>query len=341
MITFNPKQVAKKFLFELPERSQDIMICRYGLSGDAKKSTLDAIGKKYGVTRERVRQIESFSLQKMRKSPVFEASDASFGELEDLINVSGGVTAEDGLLTGLSKKTLQQNCYYFLLVLGNPFIREKEDAEFKTRWFIDRQLSEDTSSVLKSVRKEFASDDLMTERDIISLARKKTKNYQSRFKNGDEDIKQLLSLSKLIGKNPFNEWGLAASPNIKIRGVRSYAYLVVRQNGSPMHFTEVAKMIQKHFGKKTHIATCHNELIKDKRFVLVGRGLYGLTEWGYSPGIVKEVIRDIIKERGPLTQEEIVDLVLKERYVKGNTVVVNLQNSAFFKKNTNGAYTVR
>jgi len=100
-------------------------------------------------------------------------------------------------------------------------------------------------------------------------------------------------ISKKLGKNPLGEWGHAVSPNIKTKGMRDYAFLVIRKHGSPIHFTQVAKNIEKLFNKKAHVATTHNELIKDKRFVLVGRGLYALTEWGYISGVVKEVIKKV------------------------------------------------
>ena len=103
---------------------------------------------------------------------------------------------------------------------------------------------------------------------------------------------------------------------------------------------EVADAIQKLFSKKAHVATTHNELIKDKRFVLVGRGLYALSEWGYSAGVVKDVLREILEKSGPLTREEIIDKVRKERYVKDNTIIVNLQDSAIFKRLPNGSYII-
>jgi DNA-directed RNA polymerase delta subunit len=107
-----------------------------------------------------------------------------------------------------------------------------------------------------------------------------------------------------------------------------------------MHFREVAEQIESLFGKSAHIATCHNELIKDNRFVLVGRGLYALTEWGYTAGVVKDVLQEIIKKHGPLTREEIIDKVRKERYVKDNTIIVNLQDTNIFKKLPTGAYAL-
>ena len=154
----------------------------------------------------------------------------------------------------------------------------------------------------------------------------------------EEILRRWLSMSKKISRNPLGEWGLAASPNIKLKGVRDYAFLVLRKHGSPIHFKEVAKAITQYFNKKAHVATTHNELIKDKRFVLVGRGLYALAEWGYMSGVVKDVIKKILEKEGPLSKEDVIKKVLKERYVKENTILVNLQNAKYFKKGKDNLY---
>ena len=337
-LTFNPKQINKNFLLELPDRSQNILIHRYGLGKDAKKETLDAIGKKYGVTRERVRQIENYSLKNIKKSDSFKSAETEvvFKELIEVIKSLGEVVVENDLLNHLSKDKQIQNNFLLMLILGDSFTKGKEDSEFKSCWFVDKKLSKEILAALKNLHKEFDESKLVQEDKVISTVYKNNK-----FKTRDkEDIRRWLSLSKVIGKNPFDEWGLSKSPDVKVKGIRSHAYLVVRQNGSPMHFKEVAKMIQKHFNKKVHVATCHNELIKDKRFVLVGRGLYALSEWGYTEGIVKDVIKSILEKEGSLGKDEIIERVLKERYVKGNTVAVNLQNSDFFKKNEDGTYSL-
>jgi DNA-directed RNA polymerase delta subunit len=133
--------------------------------------------------------------------------------------------------------------------------------------------------------------------------------------------------------------GPAESQNIKTRGIKDYAFLMMRKHGSPMHFREVAKAIVDTFGRKTHVATTHNELIKDPRFVLVGRGYYALAEWGYKPGVVREVIAEILEKEGPMTKDEIIDRVLKERFLKKNTILVNLQNPNYFARLDDGRYT--
>ena len=115
--------------------------------------------------------------------------------------------------------------------------------------------------------------------------------FKEKYKN-EEIIRRWLHLSKKIAKNPLGEWGRIESPHVRIKNTRDFAYLTLKRHGSPMHFTEVAKGIQGLFKKPAHPATTHNELIKDPRFVLVGRGLYALAEWGYSPGVVRDVIKN-------------------------------------------------
>ena len=153
-------------------------------------------------------------------------------------------------------------------------------------------------------------------------------------------VKRWLALSKVLGQNPLGEWGLAKSPNIEARGVRDFAYLAVKRHGSPMHYREVAEAIERLFVRRAHIATCHNELIKDNRFVLVGRGMYALAEWGYSAGAVKDILRDILLRHGPLSHTDLIERVRKERYVKDNTIMVNLQDRSFFRKLPSGEYAV-
>lgn len=340
MITFNSKDLVQKFLEELPERSQDVLKKRYGLVDSKDKKTLEAIGKRYNITRERVRQIENHSLKNIAKSCAFKDSENYFKELLEAVDYLGGVLAEKELLKAFSEDPIEQNRLHFLFVIGEPFYKEKANTEFTDRWYVDKKLAEEVLTLLKKIHSTFDGDMLLNEEELLNLVRKEAKRIKARKVIEDEQLKKWLSISKMIDRNPFGEWGLVTSQNIKIRGIRSYAYLVVRQNGSPMHFKEVAKKIEESFGKKVHTATCHNELIKDERFVLVGRGMYALAEWGYSQGVVKDVVLNILKEAERMTKEEIIDRVLKERYVKENTVLVNLQNADFFKKNEDGTYSL-
>lgn len=340
-LTFKPKQVTKKLLAVLPDRARDVLIRRYGLGQDAHADvqTLESIGQIYGVTRERVRQIENYGIQTIQRSDIYREHEAIFAELRDAIEELGGLISEKDLLSALSSDPSTAQHLYFLLVLGMPFNRSKENALFHHRWFVKGELAEAVERSLAEVHEALNEDELISDREIVALLLAKLEEVHAEY-CCEENVRRWLSLSKVIAQNPLGEWGVAASPNVRAKGVRDFAYLAVKRHGSPMHFREVAEAIEKLFSRKAHVATCHNELIKDQRFVLVGRGLYALTEWGYSAGVVKDVLRDILKKNGPLTREEIIDRVRKERYVKDNTIVVNLQDGTLFRRLPNGQYTL-
>ena len=215
----------------------------------------------------------------------------------------------------------------------------KEDDDFQHRWFVEEGLAKKIEASLKKLYENIADDELISETDMIKTFLGYIENISEEYKK-EEIAKRWLNISKKISKNPLGEWGKTKSPNISTKGMRDYAYLVIRKHGSPIHFKEVAKAITAVFNKKAHVATTHNELIKDPRFVLVGRGLYALKEWGYMDGVVKDVIRKLIDKHGPMTRKEIVDKVMKERYVKENTITINLQNKKYFRKNKDGKYEV-
>lgn len=337
-LSFKPEQSTKKLLQTLKDRDRYVLESRFGLNNSEKK-TLESIGQEYNITRERVRQIQDAALKAIRKSDTYDAAKEIFEEIENLIHDLGGIVAEDHLLDHVSEDKVVQNHIHFHLVVGDNFKKHKEDKKFKTRWSVNGELSKKVHDALEKLHLNLDEEDLLSEEHIILRFLDRLDGVEDGYV--DSDIaRQFLQLSKVIGENPLGDWGLSSSQNISVRGIRDYAYLIIKKSGSPLHFREVAEAITKTFGKKAHAATTHNELIKDDRFVLVGRGIYALKEWGYRAGVVKDVIKELIKERGPMTKEEIIDAVLKERYLKENTILVNLSNKEYFKKNKEGKYTL-
>ncbi|MCB9810890.1 MAG: hypothetical protein H6779_00685 [Candidatus Nomurabacteria bacterium] len=339
MISFKPKQITKALLGVLPERANDVLTKRYGLGPSGETSTLEAIGQSYGITRERVRQIENYGIQSIQRSEEYKKHYDLFLEMQNLIDkLGGGFIAENVLLDELTNDPITRNHLYFLLVVGDPFYRGKENSEYMHRWFTERKVADSVEKALKNVYSTLKRDELISEQEILNRFKAELADL---VKQDDEEVlRRWLLVSKQIGRNPLGDWGLVDSPNVRVKGIRDYAYLAVKRHGSPMHFREVAESIDNLFNHKAHVATTHNELIKDKRFVLVGRGLYALTEWGYTAGVVKDVLREILAQEGPLSREELIDKVRKERYVKDNTIVVNLQDTNLFRRLSNGTYTL-
>ena len=338
-LKFKPKQVTKRLLSALSPRARDVMTRRFGLDETGKRMTLEGIGKKYNITRERVRQIENHSIAVIRKSKEYAKEKPAFDALHEFIDNLGGIISEEDLLNRIDKDKSARNHVHFMLVIGDEFTKEREDEEFKHRWHVDKTLADKIHDSLRKLYASLGDDELIAEGDMIENFLEYVEDVNEKYKD-EEIIKRWLSLSHKIGKNPLGEWGKSSSSNVRAKGMRDYAFLVIRKHGSPIHFREVAKAITQYFNRKAHVATTHNELIKDPRFVLVGRGLYALSEWGYISGVVKEVIKKILEKHGPLPKDKIIEKVLKERYVKENTIVVNLQNPKFFHKDKEGKYHI-
>ena len=328
MLSFQPKSISKELLAELPDRSRRVLVDRFGLSGKGEERTLDAIGKEYNITRERVRQIENHGIVVVRESDTYETHTESFKDLKKAVEVLGSVVAEEMLLDAVTKNATDKNHVLFLLTVGHEFENRREDNVFRARWFSDKDLADSIEKALTKLYESIEPSNLTPEQEFVQLFSKELR--QLNVKNRSEEaLRRYLGISKRLGKNPLGEWGRIESPHVRIKNTRDFAFLTLKRHGSPMHFTEVAKGIEGLFKRRTHPATTHNELIKDGRFVLVGRGLYALKEWGYEPGVVRDVIRDILDKEGPLSREDIVERVKRERYVKDATIAVNLQNGIF------------
>ena len=326
------QKICQDLIKDLPQRQKDIVEQRFGLE-DEERKTLEAIGRGYGITRERVRQIEEDGFSKIR--PKLEKYQEVFQYFEGEIEKFGGLRKEDILLNSLAGSKFQ-NQVFFLLILGEKFQRFAENKVFHSLWAIDQNSFNFAKEVL-----DFLSKKLLEINQPLSFANL-LKKANLQFKSlTSRSLQSYLEISKRIQPGIEGNYGLKDWPEINPRGVRDRAYLVFKKEKRPLHFAQVTRLINNSKFEKISqppalIQTVHNELIKDQRFVLVGRGLYALGEWGYQPGVVKDVISMILQEeKKPLTKEEIIDRVLKQRMVKVNTVLLNLSH---FPKTANGKY---
>ncbi len=336
-VTFDSVALVNKLLSDIPDRTRDIIIRRFGLGKTTTRETLESIGRRAGITRERVRQIENAGLNAIRSLESFNDAESMFEELRLHVLSQGCIVPEDSLLKSLSSTESGRNYFRFLLVVGSTFFRERETGDFYARWHVDKNIAEHVHKALSRLYSSLPDEDVLQESKLIDMFIEELKEVNDAYRD-EAVLKRWLALSKHIDKNPLSEWGRTTSPAIRTKGIRDYAYLAVKRHGKPMHFSEVAEVIEELFAKKAHVATTHNELIKDRRFVLVGRGLYALKEWGYVPGVVRDVIREVLEENGPLKKEQILEKVKKVRFVKDNTILVNLNDTKYFKRQKGGVY---
>jgi len=322
---FSAKQIVSALLSSLNDRQRDILESRYGL---VKQDclTLAAIGDKYGITREGIRRIEAQALDKIRPNADKPEVKEFVKLVASVLRSTGGVRHEAELVKDLAKLTGEKlseailiNYLRFVLEVGDAAKLHKDDKHFNDHWYLSKEDRE------KAVR-------------FIDGLSKNLKNG-----NSAKDVKSPLaatyvSISKKFATNAYGNFGLADSREIVPKGARDWAYLILKQDKKPMHFVELAERVNKLQNKDCHPQTVHNELIKDNKFVLVGKGIYALREHGYEPGVAWEVIHRLLKKNGPLHSHQVVEAVNKERFFKRNTILINLQNRKYFKRAPDGRY---
>jgi hypothetical protein len=341
------------FVDSLNPKQKEVVEKRYGLLGN-DPMTLEAIGEDNGVTRERIRQIEDGALKALRKN--VDSLKDTVDELKYHLDVLGGIRREKKLLEELSHSMTDdpikleknekvasklQNHIWFLLDLAPQFNYLLEKKNNHSGWYREDSNLKKFDSITKFVKKELNKNGKPLELDQYQeLIRKVMKEFNLKNENV---LLSYLDVSKEFDFNPFGEFGLTQWQMIHPAGVNTKAYLILKKQNQPLHFEEIANLINKvgfEDNREAHANTVHNELIKDSQFVLVGRGLYALKEWGYEPGTVKDVLVKILKKEGPKTYRDLVESMKKHRIVKDTTILINLQDKKLFKKIADGRYAL-
>lgn len=364
----NLVKVVDYLLKSLSDRERTILLKRYGLEGD-KKHTLEQIGKSYKITRERVRQIENNSIKKLKDLDSVTKKKSRFDDaneyLYNLIAANGGVMEESsmvGKLQKLHQKThqdiLQRLVSFILDNLVENINQVKGNEKRHTSWRLDTVKEELIDEIVETVIGIIQDhNDPLSDKDLLKTF-EQTDFFQSNKeailslcdlnKDGELTLHEIfvayLQIIKKVRKNIFEKWGLTSWKNVQPKKINDKAYLVLKKAEKPMHFSDITTLINKaKFDEKIACpATVHNELILNDQYVLVGRGIYALKEWGYKEGTVIDVIYNILEKTGkPMTKDDIVSAVLETRMVKKSTIYLSLLNKNRFKKVGLNEYAIK
>jgi hypothetical protein len=369
---------------ELNKRERDILERRFGLHGKGSE-TLENIGKAHNLTRERIRQIETAGIRKLRQLKNLENYISSLRSvISQLIEEHGGLVERNYLLNNLvhfsagyaqnskQEKDLHKSHLDFLIskLLEHEFESVSNSKNFKDYFkfkhqYLDHleEIAEELIGKIKELRKTLKTEELIKMvRELDSFKAHQDKlnapnnldishviggaffDEDAELINANKAIYSILQASKHIEQNKFGYWGKHDWREIRPKTMNDKIYLILSYYNKPMHFIEIAEKInQVNFDKKrANAATVHNELILDKKYVLVGRGLYSLREWGYKEGTVADIIVDILsKANEPMSRDEIVEKVLKQRLVKRATVILALMDKNRFERVEDGKYKLK
>lgn len=352
----NPTNLVNEVLEVIQNpRTREVIVRRFGLK-DGNRQTLEAIGANYGITRERVRQIEENGLANLKQAKAFTKFEPLFEALRGHLAEHGDLKKEDRLYNDLAyvcypireiERIKKENpaeldrcqaAFYLILTLGKDFDRVPENEHFYPVWTINKDSLKKAKKAIDSLVKYLdAKKTVLKDEEIVGAGKEVAPELS------EKAMSSYIDASKYIEQNTLGHFGLAHWPEISPKGVKDRAFIILKNEGRPLHFSAVTELINKILParRQAFVQTVHNELIKDSRFVLVGRGLYALAEWGYEPGTVSEIIGNILKKEGPLTKETLLKKVLEKRLVKENTVLINLQNHKLFQHDEQGKYSLR
>ncbi len=322
-------------LSSLVEKERSVIIRRIGLKWE--RETLQEIGDTYGITRERVRQIEDVGIKKigriMRTSPLMRIQESG----EKILQIYGGIMTRDRLISAIIADigiewALNHNIIDVLLQADYNLQRSKPQIGTNTYF----HFAEVTKKMIEAVHKE-ALKILKKKGDVIET----TSLYEAihlalfaQFGNlSPVVLDSIMDVFLDIVKGEEKFIGLEKWKILNPATLKDKAIYVLKKNKEPLHFLDIATAITERFGEPVKISTIHNELIRNGEFILIGRGIYVLKEWGYKDGTVLDVILEIFKKAAiPLSTEEITSRVLKVRQVKITTIYMNLQNKKHIER---------
>jgi len=320
------------------EREREIITRRFGLFD--RRETLEQIGELLGITRERVRQLEKAILTRLKlaadKNHIPAIHDVERTLIRDLSETGRVARVQDlaDRLISQDHDARHRAHIAFVAELAPNLVVVGENDHYHHTIGIkehgdEKHIKAKVDEVVKTIKKH--GEPLQIEQLHSQLSHE-----------NPTQVRALASASKHLAHLKDN-WGLAKWPTVNPKNIRDKIYVILAENAAPMHFSDIADAIKDSSFKRKDVTTqaIHNELIKDKRFVLIGRGIYALDNWGFSKGTVADIITDVLKKSpAPLHRDEIVKRVLKSRQVKETTILLNLQSKPQFKRVSKATYTL-
>lgn len=335
-IQLNLQELLSNLFLVLTEKEVAVVKKRFALFGQPKQ-TLEKIGKQFKVTRERIRQIESIALSKLRRTVRTTRLDELNDMAKGLIRMHGGLMLEDELVSQMLRRIQgSTNTDGAILRLSLSIDTDMSSvprlASYLPFWRLASLPGDDVSTIIDNIVKILKKRKSCMRIDEIVLSVQALNLFKDRTPS-PELIANTLKIDERF-REIDEGWGLTEWRFVRPRSIRDKVEIVLRKSGVPLHFMEIANRIREsNFDhKNVTVQAVHNELIRYPQFVLVGRGLYALREWGYEPGTVADVIERILRDKGPLSKKEIIVEVSKQRTVKIGTISLNLQKMPYFTR---------
>jgi DNA-directed RNA polymerase alpha subunit len=330
------ENLVKYILSKLSVRHRDIMSRRYGL-WEGKRETLEEISKSFGVTRERIRQIQKSQVKKIQR--VYKNSTQLISSLEDLFIKKLRPFLEANKNIANSSELLK-----IIYDIDNEKIGADLANEFLSEVFFDEKpiFSGYVINFDKDVVGLFEKDQefylKLMQVTNACLKEKKTPQsidelivYFTNNKSVGEDrekIKRFLTVSN-VAKDATGKFGLEKWEYFNSRSIHGMAERALIEINKPAHFTQIALLMNDLF-PEYGIFDSHNvhARIGGRKdiFVWVAPGVFGLKRWGLErPPYVKDYLIKLLKKTNkPMHINELTEKVLEKCNCSKSSVFLTL-----------------
>lgn len=280
-------EVIETTLLRSGDRRSSILTKRMGLSRGESRRTLEAIGREFHLTRERVRQIVDAALKLILRNLKTCRPDV----YENVLNLiqAHGVVSLDEVTTAIpnlgSSMVFDEKASVRMLLIANRGEFQRLDPSGNV-WG-SKELTLEFSKVLKAAHAVLKGIPMPCEHVSLEVARS-----LRQFEDGKIRAIQKLLLSpsgqfrvEVSADGPILHPPRQTSPDRR----RAFIYAYIKEQGVPVHIQEIFSALQDSEPelipdsptRRAAIQTITNSIDRDDRFAWAGMSTWGLREWGY------------------------------------------------------------
>jgi hypothetical protein len=325
-------------------RARDIIEFRYGLK-TGNKTTLQEAADHFGITRERIRQIEYQGISSLKSQLTTTGPSPLFEKMKECIDNHGGLISKPRLMDELGTSflntgfTIEGIIELVTKIFDGDISQGQNDLKIKylssldgwTTNSYDLALIELAENRILEILSASPSPIQFTELYLTLVC---TDGLLTLDENLAHSVVLCMSDTQHIHRQLDGSWCIYRKEHRNDRILS-----VLRQIGQPAHFTEIAERYnQMYLDRPRSAHNVHAVLGHGEEFVRIGRGKYGLAEWGmHDDGNVANAVRRVLAARqGPMLLADIVDEVLKTWDVQKSAVIAAIDNDARFSKTEDG-----
>ncbi len=325
-------EIIEKTFNDLEDREFDILCHRFGLKRD-KKKTLKEAGELFGITRERIRQIEEKALRKTN-------SDLLMGiiaMLDEILIYSGGMASLAQLKEKNSKQYWQdyRTVGFIDLLIETEHLPVYGGGQYIIHSILDGDYVEEFIDYILGY--------IESQGRPVSFSKFKNHALEKMSDAFKEDLARLditpeaflesiLEVKKNIGTDPMGKIGLSKWPEVNPETHIEWAIVALHSIDQPAHWKEILRKVEAISGERFKEKTFYNIFSPNDEFLLFdsGNGVYGLDEWKdrfdeKTNQTIAELAYLTVKEKGPLPLDEIHNYILEEKDCSRNSVLIYLE----------------